>query len=224
MCDDYAKQDCFSVTSPYSRSSRVLCITGTLPHVSNPDYVQIDDLVFKLIQLDREQQGEPIVLVINGPGGAEDALWAIADTISLLHSPVYTITNRAFSASAYLFVSGAKGHRYIFKDGRLQLHLSTGRYLPKRAWQFWKQDGREFVQSLVQKSNKLLVKIILDCSDAREILMRLGDWRNENDPRELTRGILTLFKQDQFFNAEEAVRCGLADKIIGQEELDMLFR
>ena len=225
MCEE--QQGCLSVS--YSDSHhRVICITGVLPNTADKDYDKIDKLIFKLIRLDMEQAGKkPIILVINGPGGDIEPLLAIRNTINFIHSPVYTVTGGASSASAYLFILGKKGYRYIFRDSYLLLHLGK-RSCPspdRRVWQFWKKShDNEIEKFILRAENEQLAKLVLDRANAKELLSRLGDWRDENDSQKLTRGILSLLGTDQVFSAEEAVRCGLADKIIGQEEFGMLFR
>ena len=64
-----------------------------------------------------------LTLIINSPGGEYDHLIQIYDFIQLLDADVRTIVNgSAFSAGAFLAISGTKGKRFITPRGRLMLH------------------------------------------------------------------------------------------------------
>lgn len=216
----------FQVSRPLPYKPKLFSILGTFPDGIQEGYKVVDDFLYELIGLDRDQPDRPFIFVINSPGGTASALWAILDTLSLLSSPVCTVARDAGSAAALLFIAGSKGRRYVFESSHLLLHRGQ---IPvqrvKRKWLFLKS---HYLNGLEQRgldaANDRIARLIYGCSDNAKLLQRLGDWGDEQDPEEQIRGIATLLEQDQLFNAKEAVECGLADHVISQKEFDQLFR
>lgn len=82
-----------------------------------------DDIIRKLWYLETKSPGEPILLVINSPGGAIDSGFAIWDQIKMVSSPVSTlITGLAASMGSILSLVAAPKRRYATPQSRIMVH------------------------------------------------------------------------------------------------------
>lgn len=81
------------------------------------------DAIRKLWYLEHTAPGEPILLVINSPGGSVDSGFAIWDQIHMISSPVTTlVTGLAASMGSVLSLAAAPGKRYATKNARIMIH------------------------------------------------------------------------------------------------------
>lgn len=82
-----------------------------------------EDLIRKIWYLELQKPGEPILLVINSPGGSIDAGFAIWDQIKAISSPVATlVTGLAASMGSVLSLSAAPGRRFATPHARIMIH------------------------------------------------------------------------------------------------------
>lgn len=82
-----------------------------------------NDIIRKLWYLESKAPGEPILLVINSPGGAIDAGFAIWDQIKMVTSPVSTlITGLAASMGSILSLVAPKKRRFATPRSRIMVH------------------------------------------------------------------------------------------------------
>lgn len=82
-----------------------------------------DDIIRKLWYLETKSPGEPILLVINSPGGAIDSGFAIWDQIKMVTSPVSTlITGLAASMGSILSLVAAPKRRFATPQSRIMVH------------------------------------------------------------------------------------------------------
>jgi ATP-dependent Clp protease protease subunit len=91
------------------------------------DKVLAQKIIAQLLYLDT-LNSEPILLIINSPGGDADAGFAILDIIRILKSPVKTLANGiAASAATVVLLASKKELRFATKNARLLIHQpSTG--------------------------------------------------------------------------------------------------
>ena len=91
------------------------------------DKVLAQKIISQLIYLDTINS-EPILMVINSPGGDADAGFAILDIIRAIKSPVKTLANGiAASAATVVLLASKKEWRFATKNARLLIHQpSTG--------------------------------------------------------------------------------------------------
>ncbi len=81
------------------------------------------DIIRKLWYLEYVAPGEPILFVINSPGGSVDAGFAIWDQIKMITSPVITlVTGLAASMGSLLSLVAVKGKRLATPNARIMIH------------------------------------------------------------------------------------------------------
>jgi len=149
-------------------------------------------IVAQLLYLEREDPDKDISLYIHCPGGVINAGLAIYDTIQLIRPDVSTIcVGLAASMGTLILCAGAKGKRYALPNSTIHMHQAFG--------------GAQGYATDIEIA-------------AREI-MRV---------QEVIRGILvkhtgqTLEKiahdtdRDFYLNAEQAVKYGIIDEILGK--------
>jgi ATP-dependent Clp protease protease subunit len=76
-----------------------------------------------LFMMDKEDDDEKISIWINSPGGDIYGFYTIYDMIQMIKAPVETICiGKAFSAGAFLLMSGTKGMRFATPNSRIMIH------------------------------------------------------------------------------------------------------
>jgi len=86
-----------------------------------------NEIVAKLLFLDREDSEREISLYINSPGGEISAGLAIYDTMQLIQAPISTIAvGMTASMATVLLTAGAKGRRYALPHATVHLHQPLG--------------------------------------------------------------------------------------------------
>ncbi len=148
------------------------------------------DVIKQLMLLDAESQ-EEITVYINSPGGSVNDGLALYDTMLMLKSPVRTVCmGLAASMGAILFLAGE--NRTILQRSEIMIHdpsYGGGKYTGQKPHEIQQQ-----LDSLVKK---------------RDILCEIIAERTGNSLKEVRHRTAS----DSYFNAEEAVRFGLATDI-----------
>ncbi len=86
-----------------------------------------NEIVAKLLFLDRDDSEREISLYINSPGGEISAGLAIYDTMQLIQAPISTIAvGITASMATILLTAGAKGRRYALPHATIHLHQPLG--------------------------------------------------------------------------------------------------
>ena len=152
---------------------------------------EADKIVEQLLKLDTIKSNKDITFYINSPGGLVSAGLAIYDAMKMVKSNVKTICiGRCSSMAAVLLSGGTKGKRYITPNSEVMIHevssFSCGKIGEIKV-------SYEHSNTL----NERLMKILAD-NTGKSIKQIKKD---------------TLLK-DKWFNAEEAVKYGLVDKIV----------
>lgn len=81
------------------------------------------EVIRKLWYLELTDPGKPILFVINSPGGAVDAGFAIWDQAKMITSPVTTlVTGLAASMGSILSLCGAPKRRFSTPNSRIMIH------------------------------------------------------------------------------------------------------
>jgi len=153
-------------------------------------------LCAQLLFLESQDSKKDITLYINSPGGLITAGMAIYDTMQYVRSDIQTIvTGQAASMGSLLATAGTKGKRFMLPHGRHMIHQPLGG----------------------TRGQATDIEI-----HAREILR----WKDELTKiyEKHTGQPLDKLKpdmeRDKFMTSEEAVKYGLADKIIESREVD----
>jgi len=149
------------------------------------------NIIATLLYLDQQDSKKEITIYINSDGGDIEALFAIYDTFQIIAAPIKTVAiGKAYSAAAVLLAAGTKGMRYICPNAQAMIHHI----------QVSEMEGskREVVEQVARldSENRALVEIL-----ARHC----GQTASQVDED---------CQEDKYFNAKEAVKYGLADKIM----------
>ena len=168
------------------RIAEVISALLTLHHVGKPKISEDGEVVF--------EEGKPIKLYISTYGGSADEMAALVDIMNVVKKdcPIETIgIGKVMSAGVLILASGTKGERYIGKNCRVMiLSVIAGNH-----------------GSLHNLENELTeIKKMQDI-----YLQSLADATN------MTKKQLKSFmrrKQNVYLNAEEAIKLGIADKIL----------
>ncbi|KAL3651689.1 ATP-dependent Clp protease proteolytic subunit-related protein 1, chloroplastic [Castilleja foliolosa] len=161
-------------------------------------------LVAQFMWLDYDSPTKPIYLYINSSGtqnekmetvGSETEAYAIADTMAYCKADVYTVNcGMAYGQAAMLLSLGAKGHR------GLQPNSSTKLYLPK-----------------VNRSSGAAIDMWIKAKELdanTEYYVELLAKGIGKPKEEIEKDI----QRPKYFQAQEAINYGIADKIIDSED------
>lgn len=154
----------------------------------------------QLMWLDYDDPSKPIYLYINSPGthdingefaGSETDAYAIVDMIGYIKADVYTINlAMAFGQAAMLLAIGKKGYRAVLPNSFAKVYLPT----------YPRSNGS--VSDMWIKAKELEAS-----SDQYINLLAYGTGKPRD---ELAKEVL----RTRFFNAQDAVDFGLADRIM----------
>jgi ATP-dependent Clp protease protease subunit len=148
------------------------------------------DVMAQLLVLDAQNSEKPIRVVINSPGGAVDAGYAIYDVMRFVKAPVHSIcAGLAASAATVILLGAPKAHRYSLPNTRFLIHQ------PSTGIQGQASDvviGAQEILKLRQKVNELLAR-----ETGRPVEKIAEDTR-----------------RDYWLSADEAREYGLISKIV----------
>ncbi|GMJ06828.1 NUCLEAR CLPP 5, CLP protease proteolytic subunit 1, SUPPRESSOR OF VARIEGATION 2 [Hibiscus trionum] len=161
-------------------------------------------IVAQLMWLDYDNPSKPIYLYINSSGtqnekmetvGSETEAYAIADTMSYCKSEIYTVNcGMAYGQAAMLLSQGAKGYRAV------QPNSSTKLYLPK-----------------VSRSSGAVIDMWIKARELdanTESYIELVAKGTGKTKEEIEKDV----QRPKYFQAQEAIDYGLADKIIDSRD------
>jgi len=147
-------------------------------------------IVSQLLYLEAEDSEEPIHMYISSPGGSVMAGLAILDTMNLITAPVHTYAmGMVASMAAVLFTSGEKGHRYIMPNAEVMIHQPLGGTSGQAS-------DIEIQAKHILNLKKRLYKILSQATGKH-----VKTIEKESD-------------RDNYFEAQEAIKFGLADTIL----------
>ncbi|NIP32810.1 ATP-dependent Clp endopeptidase proteolytic subunit ClpP [Candidatus Saccharibacteria bacterium] len=147
-------------------------------------------IIAQLLFLESQDPKKDIKLYINSPGGSVTSGMAIYDTIQYIKPDVSTICiGMAASMAAVLMAAGKKGKRFVLPNSEIMIHQVMG--------------GMEGQAA--------------DIKIRAERILRIKDRLNEILSKHTGQPLKKVEKdsdRDYFMTAEEAVKYGIADKII----------
>jgi len=147
-------------------------------------------IIAQLLFLESQDPKKDIKLYINSPGGSVTAGMAIYDTMQYIKPDVSTICiGMAASMAAVLMASGKKGKRFVLPNSEIMIHQVMG--------------GMEGQAADI----KIRAERILRIKD------RLNDILSKHTGQPLKK-VETDSDRDYFMTADEAVKYGIADKVI----------
>jgi ATP-dependent Clp protease protease subunit len=159
-------------------------------------------LVAQMLFLESENPDKDISLYINSPGGAVTAGLAIYDTMQFIKCDVQTIVmGQACSMGSFLAQAGAAGKRWVLPEARTMIHRVSSGTPGTR--------GSVHVQELQFEDSKRAYE------ESQRINKRLTElYVKHNTAGKTYEELFNDMKFDTFLSAEEAVKYGLADKVI----------
>ena len=148
----------------------------------------------QLLFLESEAPDEPINLYINSPGGVVSAGLAMYDTMQYIKPPVSTVClGQAASAASLILCAGASGLRYATPNSKIMIHQPSGGFSGQAT------DIKIQAEEILKTKKRI-----------NEIYQKhLNISINEIDK---------AMERDKFFDAEEAMKFGLIDKVITKRE------
>lgn len=151
-----------------------------------------EELLKQLMYLEREEPGEPVTLYVNSPGGEVISGLSVYDYIGVMKSPVNTVCiGSAASMGAILFLAGEE--RSMLKNSEIMIHdpsFAAGDIGGKKPLEI-----QEKLDKLMAVRDKL----------AEIIAERTGMTKEQ---------VCRRTESDTYLNAQEALECGIATKII----------
>jgi len=136
---------------------------------------------------------KPIHMVVSTYGGSVDEMFSLYDAIKFLPCPINTIAlGKVMSAGVLLLAAGEKGKRLIGRSARIMMHpVSGGMY------------GNVFEIMNESDEHRRLHDLMVAALE-RETKMSKGDINK-----------IMKMGHDYYVTAEEAVKLGIVDKIVG---------
>lgn len=150
-------------------------------------------VIAQLLFLDAENKDADIKFYINSPGGSVSAGLAIYDTMQYIKSDVSTIcVGLAASMASVLLAAGKPGKRFALPNSEIMIHQIMG--------------GAEGQAS--------------DIKIRAEHILKIKDKMNKILAAHTGQKITTIEKdsdRDYYMTADEAIKYGLVDKVIGEK-------
>ena len=137
---------------------------------------------------------QPIKLIVSSYGGSVHEMFGLIDLIRTLECPIHTVAfGKIMSAGTVITAAGEKGHRMIGSSTRVMLHSISGGAV-----------GTLFEMENVMKETRAEQEIV------KKILLR--------DTSVTKKQLDDIMKQghDYYYTAQEAIKLGIADKVIGE--------
>jgi ATP-dependent Clp protease protease subunit len=152
-------------------------------------------VVAQMLFLENEDPNKDIIFYINSPGGSVYDAFAIYDTMQFVKPDIQTVgIGVQASAAAFLLSSGTKGKRLILPHGTVMIHQPSS-------------GTRGKVSDMeIDLREGLRLKHLLN-----EIMAK-----NTGQP---IKKVTEDMEKDYWMSAQEAVKYGLADKVIDSRKL-----
>ena len=155
------------------------------------DAAVAEEIVDQLLKLDTIKSKKDIIFYINSPGGAVSAGMAIYDAMQMVKSDVRTICiGRCASMAAVLLSGGTKGKRYITPNSEVMIHEVS-------SFNMGKVGELKIDYEHTNTLNERIIKLLA-----------------ENTGKTIKQVRHDIQLKDRWFNAEEALKYGLGDKIL----------
>jgi len=198
-----ANDEIAAIESNEDNENNKLTVESVDNHIYFYSYVDGDRclaLIKQILEIDKNLRVEresrrllsgdftPIWLHINSPGGSIFDALAVADQITGIKTPVYSVAE-GMCASAATLLSMCCKKRFILKNTFMLIHQFSG---------FMYGKHEEFVDKM--KMNTMLLE-------------KMVQFYIENSKLE-EQAIRDMLKRDSWFDAEEALKNGFVDEII----------
>ena len=170
--------------------NRIIFLQGEI-HDGNAN-----ELVMKMLYLQRENRRKDINFYINSPGGSVSATLAIYDTMQILSCPVTTFcVGLAASGGAVLLAGGSEGKRFILPHAKVMIHQPYG------------QVGGPVSDIEIQADEILKTRDVLNKVLSEHTGQKIKKIAEDTD-------------RDFYMSAEDAKKYGIVDEIITKSPVD----
>lgn len=150
-----------------------------------------ENIVDQLLKLDTIKSKKDIIFYINSPGGSVSAGMAIYDAMQMVKNDIKTICiGRCASMAAVLLSGGTKGKRYITPNSEVMIHEVS-------SFNMGKVGELKIDYEHTNTLNERIIKLLA-----------------ENTGKTIKQVRHDIQLKDRWFNAEEALKYGLGDKIL----------
>lgn len=150
-------------------------------------------IIAQMLFLEAENPEKDIALYINSPGGSVTAGLAVYDTMEYIKPDVATYcVGQASSMAAVLFAAGAKGKRVILPNSRILIHQPWASGLGGQ-----------------QTDIEIHARDLLKMRDRLDEILAFHTGRTKEAIHDDT-------ERDRILSADEAVKYGLADRVMIQ--------
>ena len=174
----------------YSRllKERVVFLVGPVNEIT------ANLIVAQLLFLESENPDKDIFFYINSPGGSVSAGLAIYDTMQFIKPDVSTLcVGQAASMGALLLAAGEKEKRFCLPNSRIMIHQPMG------GFQGQASDVAIHAKEILYLRGRLNEILVKHSGKSLEVIERDTD-------------------RDFFMGAEDAVKYGIADKVLTSRE------
>lgn len=149
-------------------------------------------IIRKLWYLESVDPNEPIIFVINSPGGSVDSGFAIWDQIKMISCPVVTlITGLAASMGSMLSLAADDGMRFATPNSRIMIH-------------------QPLIGGIIRGQATDLEIQAKEMLKTREMLIDIYAQKTGKSPEVISKAI----DRDNWMTADEALKFGLLDKVV----------
>lgn len=157
------------------------------------DEDSISELISQIISCVNQNSIDPITLVISTSGGSVEDMFSLYDILKFIPCPVHTVgLGKVMSAGVLILSSGKKGMRQIGKHTSVMIHPISD----------------ELSGNIFEISNGLK-----ETQRSQKMMDEALILETKMNAKQLETIMKTGF--DTYLTAEDAVRLGIADKIIG---------
>ena len=174
----------------YSRllKERVVFLVGPVTEVTG------NLIVAQLLFLESENPDKDIFFYINSPGGAVSAGLAVYDTMQFIKPDVSTLcVGQAASMGALLMAAGDPGKRFCLPNSRVMIHQPMGGFSGQAS------DVEIHAKEILYLRGRLNEILAKHTGKSIEVIARDTE-------------------RDFFMGAEDAVKYGIADKVLQSRE------
>lgn len=160
------------------------------------DTEEADKIIDQLLKLDTMKGNKDITMYINSSGGAVPDGMAIYDAMQMIKSNIKTICiGRCSSMAAILLSGGTKGKRFITPNSEIMIHEVS-------AFNMGKVGDLKTNYEHTNMLNERVIKLLAN-----------------NTGKSIKQVRQDIQLKDKWFNAEEALKYGLVDKILKKNEI-----
>lgn len=170
--------------------NRIVFLVGEINHASAAR------VYMQMLYLQNQKKNDDINFYINSPGGSVTDTLAVYDIMRFLTCDVATYCiGECASGGAVLLMAGKKGKRFILPHAKVMIHQPFGGVTGQAA-------DIEIQAEEILKTKETLIQVMAQCT---------------GQPIERVR---EDSERDRYFSAEDAMKYGIVDEVIGLDPAD----